>query len=314
MTRIGRAALLAVLIVTAGGCGGDSTSAPKAPSPAAMAEPPTEEALERDALPPFEQTRARFREAMAFAKGKRLAERPIGEVMVALGETFLGRPYIIGPLDGFGREVIVARLDSFDCFTYVEALLAMARGVVTGDTTFADYFRRTEEQRYRDGQATGYASRLHYFTDWIHTNVGRGLVRDVTAEAGGEPFEMRYGFMTVHREAYPALAVDSTFRQIARMEDRLNEEADLFYIPQDRIAASYGALRPGDLIATVTDIEWLDVTHTGLVFKGEDGLTGLLHASTFGGVKISPDLQAYVEGVKKQVGIIVARPLDPRGR
>lgn len=66
--------------------------------------------------------------------------------------------------------------------------------------------------------------------------------------------------------------------------------------------------------APATDIEGLDVTHTGLVYKGEGGSTGLLHASTSGGVKVSPDLRSYVQGVEKQVGIIVARPEDPRER
>jgi cell wall-associated NlpC family hydrolase len=228
---------------------------------------------------------------------------------VALGERYLGRPYVVGPLDGFGREVLVARLDSFDCFTYVEALLAMARGVAAGDTTFAGYLRRTEEQRYRGGEAGGYCDRLHYFTEWIYRNAERGIVRDVTAEAGGEPFPKRYGFMTAHRDSYPALADDGTFRCIARVEERLNEEVELYYIPQDRIAESYDRLRPGDVVAMATGIEGLDVTHTGLIYRAPDGSTGLLHASTTGGVKVSPDLQTYVQGVEAQVGVIVARPV-----
>ena len=68
---------------------------------------------------------------------------------------------------------------------------------------------------------------------------------------------------------------------------------DHFYIPQDQISHSYDQLQAGDLIATSTDIEGLGITHTGMVYKGEDGSTGLLHASTDGGVKISPDLQEY---------------------
>ena len=58
----------------------------------------------------------------------------------------------------------------------------------------------------------------------------------------------------------------------------------------------------------------LDVTHTGMVYKGDDGSTGLLHASTSGGVKISPDLEDYVQGMKSQTGIIVARALGGRKR
>jgi len=39
-----------------------------------------------------------------------------------------------------------------------------------------------------------------------------------------------------------------------------------------------------------------------------------LHASPQGGVRVSPDLQTYVQNNPAQVGIVVARPLDPRRR
>jgi hypothetical protein len=277
------------------------------PSPGAMAEPPTEEALNGHPPPPMEQTRAEFDEAMAFARAEGLVGRSIGEMMIALGERYIGRPYIIGPLDGFGREVLVARLDSFDCFTYVEALLAMSRGVATGDASFEAYLRRTEEQRYRGGRMEDYCSRIHYFTEWIYRNAQRGLLRDVTAQAGGELFPKQYGFMTANREAYPALADDAAFECIRRVEEQLNAEVQLYYIPQERIAESYDRLLAGDLVAMSTGIEGLDVTHTGLVYKTDDGGTGLLHASTNGGVRIEPDLETYVQGIRVQNGIIVAR-------
>jgi hypothetical protein len=281
------------------------------PSPGAMAEPPTAEALEPHYADQPE-TRGEFDDAMAFAERRRLAELSLGEMMVALGERYMGRPYIVGPLDGFGREVLVARLDSFDCFTYVEALLAMARGIEAGDTSFEGYLRRTEEQRYRDGRMEDYCSRLHYFTDWIHTNAERGIVRDVTREVGGEPFAKQYGFMGANRESYPALEDEDQFRCVQRVEEELNRTVDLFYIPQDRISESYAMLRQGDLLSMSTHIEGLDVTHTGLAYANEDGTFGLLHASTDGGVRVNPDLQEYVRSIRVQNGIIVARPVAGR--
>ncbi|MFT5144766.1 MAG: cell wall-associated NlpC family hydrolase [Rhodothermales bacterium] len=252
-------------------------------------------------------TRGRFRAAMIFAEAEGLAGLPLGEIMIRLGERYLGVPYVAGPLDGFGKEVVVARLDAFDCFTYIEAILAMARGVAAGDTTFAGYVQRTEEQRYRQGTAGTYCSRLHYFTEWVDANARRGLVSDVTEEAGGIPFSKDYGFMTANRGAYPALKDDSEFQCIENVEADLNARIRLFFIPQDEIASAYGRLQPGDLVATVTNIEGLDVTHTGLVYINDDGSVGLLHASTSGGVKVSPSLGDYVMGVRAQVGILVAR-------
>ena len=72
----------------------------------------------------------------------------------------------------------------------------------------------------------------------------------------------------------------------------------------------YDRLQAGDIVATATHIDGLDVTHTGLVYDNGDGTRGLLHASTSGGVKVSPDLQSYVQGVDSQIGIIVARPQE----
>ncbi len=118
--------------------------------------------------------------------------------------------------------------------------------------------------------------------------------------------------MTEHRDAYPRFAAnDSLFQGIRQMEHRLKDLA-IFYLPQERIGSVYPLLRPGDVIATATDIGGLDVTHTGFVYQGDDGATGFLHASTSGGVKVSPDLQSYVENNKRQIGIVVARPVDPR--
>ena len=75
----------------------------------------------------------------------------------------------------------------------------------------------------------------------------------------------------------------------------------------------YDHLRPGDIIATATHIKGLDVTHSGLAYANDNGSIGFLHASSSsGGVKVSPDLQRYVENISIQIGIVVARPTDPR--
>jgi hypothetical protein len=78
--------------------------------------------------------------------------------------------------------------------------------------------------------------------------------------------------------------------------------------------AVYDRLNAGDIIALVTNIEGLDVTHTGLVYDDGNGGKGLLHASTSGGVIVSPDLQRYVTNNRRQIGILVARPQPASGR
>ncbi|MEO0557532.1 MAG: N-acetylmuramoyl-L-alanine amidase-like domain-containing protein [Bacteroidota bacterium] len=168
-----------------------------------------------------------------------------------------------------------------------------------------------ETLRYREGTRGGYCSRLHYFTEWIHDNDARGAVRNITMEIGGESFDKQIDFMSEHRESYPKLESDETYACIVDMEAGL-QGMELFYIPQDRIAEAYARMQPGDVIATATDIGGLDVTHTGFVHQTDAG-TGFMHASlSSNAVKVSPDLQDYVQGIRSQIGVVVARPLDPR--
>ena len=248
---------------------------------------------------------------MDYARAESLSARPIGAIVQAVGARFIGEPYVVGPLDQTSSEVLVCRLDGFDCFTFVEAALALARGIKQQDVSYAGYAQRTRAGRYRGGQMDGYCSRLHYFTEWIADNERRGVVKNVTQELGGERLDKTLDFMTTHRDRYPRFAEDdSLFACLQEMEERLAERP-VYFIPQDHIRAAYDQLQAGDLLAMATDLGGLDVTHTGLAYKGEDGRVGLLHASTDGGVKVSPDLQSYVQNVEHQIGIVVTRPLNP---
>lgn len=320
-----RMTVCALLVGLAGmgpgiGCAGDQGSpapadraaAGTSPSPSAPTLPPVD-SVDVSVIPPDRATRAHFERTMQYARQRNLARRPAGDVVQELGTRFVGRPYLVGPLDQTPTEQLVCRLDGFDCFTFDEAMLAMARTVKDGSYSYARYKDYTRQLRYRNGQV-GYCNRMHYYTAFVRQAEEEGVLRSITRALGGERRpDKRYAFMGAHRSAYPQLKSDSLYACIQQVEERLNRTMEYYYIPQDRIRAVYGQLRAGDLVATATDIEGLDVTHTGLVYKGAADTTGLLHASTDGGVKISPDLQAYVQGVDSQVGIIVARPVFGRG-
>ncbi|HLA63171.1 MAG TPA: N-acetylmuramoyl-L-alanine amidase-like domain-containing protein [Rhodothermales bacterium] len=288
-------------------------AAPGADSAAAAVETGAADALpDAAAAPPDDSTGAAFRRIMRFAADSGLAERPYGEIISAVGRQLLRRPYVAGMLDMTEDERLITDLTAFDCVLYVENVLALARGIALGDTTYAGYVANVERLRYRGGEMDGYCSRLHYFTDWIEDNERRGNVRDVTQEAGGVAYDKTVNFMSTHRASYPRLvASDEVYACIQNTESDLRDH-DLYYIPEDDIAAAYDELQPGDIIATATNIGGLDVTHTGFVYRTESGGTAFLNASTSGEVKITPDLATYVQGVRAQTGIIVARPVDPR--
>ena len=249
-----------------------------------------------------------FDEVMAFARAEQLHLLPIGESMTALGEWFSGQPYVAGTLDASPIERLVVKLDGFDCVTFVETVLALARGVRKQDYSYGTFVENLTDQRYRDREIDGYCSRLHYFSEWISDNEARGTVENITADLGGDRLEKTLNFMSQHRESYPRLVEnDSLFAGIMEMEKRL-EGLELYFIPQDRIRTVYPNLQSGDILALATDIGGLDVAHTGLAYGFEDGSIGLLHASTTLGVTVSQDLQTYVENNRRQIGIVVARP------
>jgi hypothetical protein len=299
------------LLFALAACGG----AADRPAPDTASGPPPTPA-ETAATPPSDPaTRETFERVAAFARENNLAERPIGEVVQALAERLLGTPYVEGRLDVGEEEALVIDLTGFDCVTYVENVLAMAQAVKAGDVTYDAYAANLEALRYRGGALDGYCSRLHYFSDWMRDNDRRGNVEVVTdALTPAAPFNRRITFMSEHREAYPRLATDDEALACIRdVEGALNQER-LTFVPQNRIRDAYAQLQAGDVIAITSDVGGLDIAHTGFVYKFADGRTGFIHASTTGRVVRNDDLARYVEGNRRQTGIMVARPLDPAAR
>ncbi|WP_251979362.1 DUF1460 domain-containing protein [Salinibacter ruber] len=276
-------------------------------------------ALPDSVLSPPDTTADRFEAALQTALSHSEATDSIGPVVQAVGRHFRGRPYRTGTLDAPTTETLVARFDGFDCVTFVETALALARGAQASDTTYEGFARRLAEQRYRGGGPVGYCGRLHYFTEWITDNATRGHVRRLGAQLEGRPLRDTLDFMSTHRSAYDRFATDdSLFACVQEMEARLRARQrrdPVRYVPQDSIRAVYDQLRAGDIVALVSSIDGLDVAHTGLVYVPPDSgpnTIGLLHASLTDGVTVSPDLQRYVRTIDRQIGMVVARPRPVR--
>lgn len=254
--------------------------------------------------------RARFGSLAAWAAAERLYERPLGDTVQALAEQLLGAEYKGGLLDRFEDERLVISLYDFDCVLFVETALALGQGAIARDASYDSFVQRVEALRYRDGELADYCSRLHYFTEWIADNAARGNVRPLTRELGGVSQAKPLNFMSGHRDLYKHLAAsDRNFQCIQAMEANIAEGLTVDYIPTAQISSLYDRLQPGDIIAVATDISGLDVTHSGLVYRYEDGRIGFIHASPAGKTVIARDLQTYVERIDRAIGIMVARPL-----
>jgi hypothetical protein len=257
------------------------------------------------------QDRAIFGDLMQGMAG--MPAQSIGETLVEVGTQFIGTPYVASTLELEGQEKLVVNLRGLDCTTFVENVLAISRLICQEKQSWESYLQTLEHIRYRKGQLKGYPSRLHYFTDWIRDNQEKGLVRDITPQAGGVPVVKEINFMGTHPELYPALGQKEYLEEIRKVEASLSSEA-LSVLPAEAVAGQEGLLRDGDIIALATETPGLDVTHTGIAITGVDGRIHLLHASTKGAVMISKEpLAEYLKKIRGNTGIIVVRPSQPGG-
>ena len=253
-----------------------------------------------------------YLETMLWATGQQRSTLPVGDAAAAFGQHFLGKPYVGHTLEAPGDEHLVINLREFDCLTFVENMLALARCVKSGERGFDAFQRQLTTIRYRGGVIDGYPSRLHYFSDWVNDNVKKGIVENLTRNLGGKSYRKAITFMTTHAESYRQLERKDFVRRVAEREKVLSRERH-YHIPSDRIAGIQNRLQNGDLIGTTTTMEGMDVSHTGMVLR-QGNVVRFMHASLSGkNVLVSPgSLAEYVTGISSHTGIIVLRPLEPR--
>ncbi|MGB5428358.1 N-acetylmuramoyl-L-alanine amidase-like domain-containing protein [Eudoraea sp.] len=238
-----------------------------------------------------------------------LKQSDFGDTMILVGQTFLGTPYVAKTLEIGESESLVINLQGMDCTTYVENVLAFSTLLMKDKMNFDSFSSTLEYIRYKDGKLDGYASRLHYFSEWIVNNEQKKLLEDVTAEIGGLEIKKDINFMSTHRDLYPFLEDEENFKKIKASENYLNNQS-ICILPQDQIEANENQIINGDIIALTTSITGLDITHTGIAIREKDGRIHLLHASSSGKVEVSElPLVDYLKKIKKNTGIMVARPL-----
>ncbi|MBD3661602.1 MAG: DUF1460 domain-containing protein [Arenibacter algicola] len=239
-----------------------------------------------------------------------LDNQEIGTNMVAIGKTFIGTPYVAKTLEIGETESLVINLQGLDCTTFVENVLAFGLMLKNHKKDFGSYTHYLETIRYKDGALNGYASRLHYFSEWIANNEQKGLLKDMTSEIGGLESSKDINFMSTHRDLYPFLKDTDNYNKIKSSEEFLKRQS-ICILPQDQIEGQEHLIQSGDIIALTTSIKGLDITHTGIATKEADGRIHLLHAST-GSMKVEVSqlpLADYLKGIKSNTGIMVARPL-----
>ena len=222
----------------------------------------------------------------------------------------LGVPYMAGTLDGNEEEQLVVLVDSLDCTTFVETVLAFCIADKRGERDYEGFRKALTQIRYRDGVLNGYTSRLHYFSDWIRNNEQMGFVKECTSEtACSQPKELWLDFMTTHVDSYLPMKKNPELVQEMAAHEKNWQGTVVSYIPKEKLNLSPEELKikDGDVLAMVTNIKGLDIVHVGFAFWRE-GKLHLLHASS-SAKKVIEDPKTQYESSKNTKAHIGVRAI-----
>jgi len=206
---------------------------------------------------------------------------------------FLGTPYkghtLTGDMDT--PEVFTINLEGMDCFTYIDYVEAMR---VSG--SYLEFKDNLKDIRYREG-IIAFESRNHFFSDWPVNNPRN--VKDVTQEIGGLEAVQVKKTLNLKKDGTKYLpGIPAT-------------ERELYYIPSGKIDEELmSKLKTGDYVGIYSDLDGLDVTHTGIIVR-KDGRTSLRHASSrkANDKVVDEDLLEYMGN---KPGLVVFRPVDQK--
>jgi hypothetical protein len=228
-------------------------------------------------LQPRGLSRRRVQELLSKAK----SERSATDRVEAFAGRFLGYPYQPNPLIGSAdtAEAFTASFDGFDCVTYIETVLALARA--TNVDEFIEWLRMI---RYERGSIQ-WARRNHFMTHWLRNNEREGILRPVSLRA--LPMVSRERVLN----GVPGLAAQRTRVKC---------------VPKPAVPRLAPHLQSGDLMFFASTRKNLDVFHAGIIAL--DGRRILMrHASRSAGMVVEQELSEFLKS-NRMAGVIVARP------
>ncbi len=208
-------------------------------------------------------------------------EPSIGSRIDLLSRRFLGHSYKPNPLTGSAHtpEVFTASLDGFDCVTYIETIVALARA--SGVDDFTELLRKI---RYERGHIQ-WQRRNHYMTRWIRNNVREGIVRSVSMPA------------------VPTLTRERVLNIVPGLHP---QRTRVKCVPKRAMPQLQRHLQTGDLIFFASTRLHLDVFHAGIIVR--DGKRLLMrHASRSQGLVVQQELSEFLKA-NRMAGVIIVRP------
>ena len=221
---------------------------------------------------------------------------------------YIDRPYTAHTLEIGNKEQLIINKSNVDCTTFIEYTLAEVLADSRGDITEEEYLKKI---RYREGLISGYASRLHYITEWIEEGVKNKFIEDISNKYATDSIITNLSYMSEHPQYYKHLQTSKeNLEAIKRVEARLKGKI-IHWLPKDKLPIEgLEWIKDGDIIVLTSSIRGLDTSHMGIAIYQGDKLH-LLHASSSKGrVIIEPTpLSTMLKNSRSWSGIRVVRPL-----
>ena len=236
-----------------------------------------------------------------------------GNDILWFARKFINIPYVASTLEIADPEQLVVNLTQLDCTTLVETVLALAITQREGGKTFEDYCKNLELIRYKNGKMNGYLSRNHYFSWWMHDNMNKDLIKDITdSKYFTVNINIQNYYMSQNPSKYKFLKAHPEWVDSIRTMEKSGNGSDGTYLPQKNTYLSKKELHvvhDGDIIAIVTTKKGIDYSHLGFAVWGKDGRLHLLNASSVHHkvVEEPKTLYQYLKEHPSSIGIRVLR-------
>ena len=232
---------------------------------------------------------------------------PMSELVIKVARHFLGTPYVAGTLE-IEPERLTVNTRETDCILFVEMCLALSLTAKEAEPTFEKYVDNLRQLRYRNGKVDGYASRLHYTSEWIIQGEARGIFHEVSRQCGGSPLDQKFNFMSNHPASYKQLKDNPKDVAKIRIAEQNLETWDYWYIPKADLPGCIQHIKTGDIIGFNSATPGLDIAHVAYAYWEGDSLT-FIHAS-YAEKKVvinKTPLVEYTNGIKAHNGLRVVR-------
>ncbi|HLW07730.1 MAG TPA: N-acetylmuramoyl-L-alanine amidase-like domain-containing protein, partial [Marinilabiliaceae bacterium] len=201
------------------------------------------------------------------------------QIIPTVASYWMGTPYLANTLEVGGDEHLVVNLREMDCTTYVEYVLAISTILKLEEPTWDDFTEALVKIRYRNGAINGYNSRLHYFTEWLQNKVENGTLILISDSIGDSSLNSDVRFMSENPQYYRQLKNDSSMVENVRQTEKTIAKYRMRQITKEKIPSIERYIKNGDIIALVSTVNGLDVSHVGFAqFVGTR--LHFLHAST----------------------------------